>query len=44
MDNADSIEKICDGSIGTIYKLKNTTQPMVIKCIKNVRLLNELVY
>ena len=28
------IEKLCEGSSGTLYRLKQTTQPLAIKCIK----------
>ena len=34
---------ICDGNTGTINKLRNTSEPIAIKCVKNVKILNEFV-
>ena len=44
VNDSERIEIISNGSIGTIYKLNNTIMPPIaIKCIKNVKFLNELV-
>ena len=44
INDTEKIEIISNGSIGTIYKLKNSIMPPIaIKCIKNVKFLNELV-
>ena len=37
------IKKLYDSRIGTIYKLENTTKPLAIKCIKNAKILTELI-
>ena len=42
-DEIGNVEKICEGSIGIIYKLINESEPLAIKCVKNVKILNELI-
>ena len=39
---AEDIKILGNGSLGTVYKLKQLSQPIAIKCIKNATLLNEL--
>ena len=43
LDEIGNVERICDGSTGTIYKLKNASEPIAIKCVKNVSILKEFV-
>ena len=40
---ADDVKVLGNGSLGTVYKLKQLSQPIAIKCIKNTTLLKELV-
>ena len=42
-DDPKVIDKLYEGSTGTLYKLKKTTQPLAIKCIKNTKILNKIV-
>ena len=42
-NNPRKIEKLSEGSTGTLYRLKQTTQPLAIKCIKNVKMVKELI-
>ena len=42
-DKIGNVEKICEGSTGTIYKLINGSELLAIKCVKNVKILNELI-
>ena len=37
-NDPSKIEKLCEGSTGTLYKLKKTTQPLAIKCIENAKM------
>ena len=37
-DDPMVIKKLCEGSTGTLYKLKKTTQPLAIKCIENAKM------
>ena len=38
------IEKLSEGSTGTLYRLKQTTQPLAIKCIiENAKMEKELI-
>ena len=41
--NIDDVKILGEGSLGIVYKLKNLSQLIAIKCIKKTRLLNELV-
>ena len=37
------MKKLGEGSIGAVYKLQKTSNPIAFRCIKNERLQNELV-
>ena len=37
------MEKLCEGSTKTFYRLKQTTQPLAVKCTKNVKHLNKII-
>ena len=46
VDNANQVEKLGEGSLGTVYKLqnpKNPEEPIAIKCMKKAKIINELV-
>ena len=43
VDNVNQVEKLGEGSLGTVYKLQNSEYPIAIKCMKNAKLINELV-
>ena len=42
-DDPRKMEKLCEGSTGTFYRLKQTTQPLAVKCTKNVKHLNKII-